>query len=63
MILTMEVALRRYMMFKYLVIFISLTTISCSSFYSVNEDGAKSPGYQYSRQWDERSLKAGFREH
>jgi uncharacterized protein YceK len=45
-----------------LVIVVSLMFVSCSSFQSSDTEQAKSPGYQYGRQMDERSLRAGFME-
>jgi len=43
-----------------LVILVSLISISCSSLRNANSDESKSPGYQYGRQMDERSMRAGF---
>jgi len=43
-----------------LVILVSLMSISCSSLENANSGDSKSPGYQYGRQMDERSMRAGF---
>jgi hypothetical protein len=43
-----------------LVILFSLISISCSSLQNDNTADYKSPGYQYGRQMDERSMRAGF---
>ena len=45
-----------------LVIFVSLVLVSCSSLQNTIKGENKSPGYQYGRQMDERSLRASFME-
>ena len=45
-----------------LVIVVSFIFVSCSSFQSSDSKEAKSPGHQFGRQMDERSLRAGFME-
>ena len=45
-----------------LVVLTSLILTSCSSLkYEENSDfETKSPGYQYGKQWDEKTLKSGL---
>ena len=49
-------------MSSYLVILFSIFLASCTSLQNSGLDDSKSPGHEYGRQMDERSLKAGFME-
>lgn len=43
-----------------IIIIFAALLMSCSSFQNAGE--IKSPGYQYGRQMDEKSLRSGFME-
>lgn len=45
-----------------LVLIIATFLMSCSSLQDSRSGEKSSPGYQYGRQMDERSLRAGFME-
>jgi hypothetical protein len=49
-------------MFKLLLLIICAILISCSSLESRVLDKVQSPGYQFSRPMDEKSLEASFLE-
>lgn len=52
----------RYFVSNLLVLVISMIMISCSSLEGSRSGEKSSPGYQFGRQMDERTLKAGFME-
>lgn len=49
-------------MSHFLILVITLILMSCTTFVDKSESEYQSPGYQYGRQMDDKSMRAGFME-
>jgi hypothetical protein len=55
-----RLGVREVSMFRTIILGIALVLGACAAIERPQLSGIESPGYQYGKQMDERSLKAGF---